>query len=103
MGIIVLLNVGKLGNYKKEKNMDYNYCTNVVGELISKELNGKCSFLDKNNILWKLIDDEWIGKRSVYTFQLRPCWLEDASLENIRSWWCGKDADYNEIFKRTKK
>lgn len=83
--------------------MNYNYNTNVVGELISKELKGKCCFLDGNNVLWKLVDNEWIGKRSVYTFQLRACWLEDAKPEDIRDWWCGgKDADYSEIFKRTK-
>ena len=26
------------------------------------------------------------------------CWLEDTTLEDIKSCWCGKDSDYNEIF-----
>ncbi len=56
------------------------------------------TILDKNNIVWKLKNGEWIGKRSVYTFDLRAVWLEDTTKENVRSWWCGIDANYNEIF-----
>ncbi len=83
--------------------MNYNNCTNVFGEIISKTLDGKCSFLDKNNILWKLINNEWIGKRSVWTKEFRTCWLEDTAIDNVKSWWCGgKYANYTEVFKRTK-
>ena len=84
--------------------MNYNTCSNVVGEVICqtyKEHNA--SLLDENNIIWKLLNNEWIGKRSVWTFDFMSCWLEDTTVSNVKSWWCGgKDADYNEIFKRTK-
>jgi len=56
------------------------------------------SFLDKNNILWKIVNDKYIGKRSVWCYDFTACWIEDTKFENIKSWWCGKDADYNEIF-----
>jgi hypothetical protein len=59
---------------------------------------GGC-YLDKNNILWKYINGEYYGKRSVWTFDLRACWIEDTTHENIKSWWCGKDADYSEVFR----
>jgi hypothetical protein len=39
-----------------------------------------------------------IGKRSVWTLDWRSCWLEDTTKENVKTWWCGQDADYNEIF-----
>ena len=56
------------------------------------------AYLDSDNILWKLIDDQLIGKRSVLTFDLRTCWIEETEINNIKSWWCGKDSDYSEIF-----
>ena len=55
--------------------------------------------LDKNNILWKYINNEWIGKRSVFTHDFRTVWLEDVTPDQIKSWWCGKESDYNETFK----
>lgn len=83
--------------------MIYNNFSNVIGELISKILNAKCSFLDANNIVWKLINNEWTGKRSVWTKDFRACWLEDTTVSNVKSYWCGgEDADYTEIFKRKK-
>ena len=82
--------------------MNYNNYSNFIGEIISKELDGKSLFLDKNNIVWKIVNGEWIGKRSVLTLDFRSCWLEDTIIDNVKSWWCGgKDADYTEIFKRT--
>ena len=58
-------------------------------------------FLDRKNFLWKLIDNKWIGKRSVVTIEGSVCWLEETRIEMVRSWWCGgKDADYEEIFTR---
>lgn len=56
------------------------------------------SFLDKDNILWKVIDNKLIGKRSVWCYDLKACWLEDTKIKNVKSWWCGENADYNEIF-----
>ena len=56
-------------------------------------------FLDENNIGWKYINGELIGKRTVYTHDLRAVWIEDVKKEEIRSWWCGKDSDYTECFK----
>jgi hypothetical protein len=61
-------------------------------------LNNTYSFADKNNIVWKVIDGKMIGKRSVWTLDWRSCWLEDTTKENVKTWWCGEDADYNEIF-----
>lgn len=61
------------------------------------------SYLDKDNIVWKIIDGKCLGKRSVWCYDYRACWLEDTTIENVKSWWCGKDADYNEIFIKTKK
>ena len=56
------------------------------------------SFLDANNILWKIIDGNCIGKRSVWTFDNRACWVEDTELNNIKSWWCGENENYKEQF-----
>jgi hypothetical protein len=74
--------------------------SNILSESIIRTLNDKACFLDKNNIVWKVIDGKWIGKRSVWTFDFRACWLEDTNLENVKSWWCGKESNYREIFNR---
>lgn len=74
--------------------------SNAIGEAFSRKLYGKCAFLDQNNLIWQLKDGEWIGKRSVFTKDFKSVWLEETTIDNIRSWWCGKDADYTEIFKR---
>ena len=77
--------------------MVYNKITNTFGEALARSFT--CSMLDSNNIIWKLVNDKWIGKRSVWTYDFRACWLEDTTIENVKSWWCGgKDADYTEIF-----
>lgn len=73
--------------------------SNILAEAIIIAL-GRGSFLDSNNIGWKIVDGNWIGKRTVWTFNNRGCWLEETTIENVKSWWCGKDADYNEIFYR---
>lgn len=74
--------------------------TNIIASKICTEEN-KYNFLDSNNILWKWVNNEWIGKRSVYTFDLKACWLEDTTIDNVRSFWCGgKEADYNKIYKK---
>lgn len=73
---------------------------NVTNELSKQLLQGTSyRFHDKNNIGWKWVNNEWIGKRTVWTFDFRACWLEETTLCNVKSWWCGKNADYNEIFK----
>jgi hypothetical protein len=72
---------------------------NIIGEAIVRIwTKNKGSFLESNNILWKIVDDKWIGKRSVWTYDLRSCWLEDTTANNVKSWWCGENSDYNEIF-----
>ena len=79
--------------------MVYDKISNIFGEAIVRTAGG--CMLDANNVVWKLIDGKWIGKRSVWTFDFRSCWLEDTTIENVKSWWCcGKDADYTEIFYR---
>jgi hypothetical protein len=74
--------------------------TNKIGEALCIAFGETASFLDSKNIVWKKINNEWIGKRSVWTFDFRACWLEDTEIENVKSWWCGEKSDYNEIFKR---
>lgn len=79
--------------------MNQNKISNIIGEAFGRTVGG--SFLDSNNILWKLIEDKWIGKRSVLTFDNRVCWLEETTIENVKSWWCGGESvDYTEIFYR---
>ena len=70
--------------------------SNILGQTFAQVC--KSSYLDSKTILWKWIDDKWIGKRSVYTFDLAAKWIEDTSEENIKKYWCGIDADYTEIF-----
>lgn len=56
------------------------------------------SYLDKNNILWKIVNGEKIGKRAVYMKNLSCLWLSDVDdITQIRSYMCGEHADYNEI------
>lgn len=79
--------------------MTCNKISNMFGEAIIKANGG--TMLDCDHIVWKIIDGKWIGKRSVWTFDFRGCWLEDTTIGNVKSWWCGgKDADYNEVFLR---
>lgn len=73
----------------------------ITNSLCKELIKGtKYRFLDKNNISWKWVDSEWIGKRSVWTFDFKAVWLEETTLENVKSWWCRKEANYNEIFKQ---
>jgi len=80
-----------------QQKIRYIDVSTEYAKVIAKNLNAP--FLDSNNILWKTHNSEWIGKRSVWTFDFRACWLEDTDISNVKSWWCGKDADYNEIFR----
>ena len=56
------------------------------------------SYLDGQNIFWKWVNNQWLGKRSVWTFDLSACWLEETTLKNVKSFWCGENANYSEIF-----
>ena len=58
----------------------------------------KFSYLDSNNILWKIRDKEIIGKRAVQTRDLSIVWLEETSVNNIKSFLCDVDTDYKEVF-----
>ena len=79
--------------------MIYNKTSNFFAEIFTSKFGG--TFLDANNIVWKNINDKWTGKRSVWTLDFRACWLEDTTMENVKSWWCGgEDADYSEILFR---
>ena len=81
--------------------MDIDTLININCEQLVRcfhKLNG--SLFDHNNIVWKVVDGEWIGKRAVYTFDNSACWLEDTNPDNIKSWLCGRDADYEEIIYR---
>jgi hypothetical protein len=73
---------------------------NILAEEVCRE-ESKNSYLDSDNILWKIINDEWIGKRSVQTSDLRVVWLEQTKTpDEVKKWLCGSDNDYNETFKR---
>lgn len=89
---------------ENKKILEFMYSdnfSNMIGEAGARSNDNKGCFLDGDNFVWKVINGEWIGKRSVWTFDFRACWLEDTVLENVKSWWCGGiDADYLEIFKR---
>lgn len=77
--------------------MVYDNETNVFCESAVRAIGG--CMLDANNILWKLVDGKWVGKRSVFTKDLRASWLEDTKVEDVKSWWCGgRDTDYTQIF-----
>ena len=69
---------------------------NIIAREITKEFGG--CFLDGKNILWKHLDGNWIGKRSVFTFDYKNTWLENTTGENVKKWLHGEDADYTEIF-----
>jgi len=60
------------------------------------------SLLDGNNVNWKVINGEIIGKRAVWTHDFRVCWLEDTTIENVKVFWHGKKANYQEEFKLKK-
>jgi len=76
-----------------------NVFSNFVGKSLVKKVGGKACYLDSNKILWKFINSEWKGKRSVWTQDFRACWLEDIRDKDVNSWWCGgKNANYSEEF-----
>lgn len=62
----------------------------------------KARVLDKNNISWKKVNGEWLGKRCVsWKDGFAYGWLEDMPKdEKVKYWLHGEDADYNELFKK---
>ena len=80
--------------------MNYDILNNIGESIIRSFPEIKGSMLDSNNILWKIVNNEWIGKRSVWTFDMRACWIEETDIKNIKTWWCGEESDYYEIFYR---
>lgn len=65
---------------------------------IVAQMCGGCIEDTGKGILWKRIDEKWIGKRYVQTKGLSSKWLEEVNKEDIKTWPCGEGADYNEIF-----
>ena len=79
------------------------YKNTVISRIALKIMKLKdATYLDKDNISWKYVDNILIGKRSVWTFDFRSCWLEETTIDNVKSWWCGEDSDYEEVFTNTK-
>ena len=71
----------------------------IICSILESNKDSKPSYLDRNNVLWVLIDNKLIGKRSVCTSTFSVRWIEDVREgEVIKSYPCGKDADYEEIF-----
>ena len=60
------------------------------------------SFLNNDNVLFIPLNGEFIGKRSVWTKDKKAMWLEETTPENIKTYWCGKDADYTQTFELVK-
>lgn len=73
---------------------------NLLAELFIRTTGIESCFLDSSKILWKIVNGQWIGKRSVWTFDFRACWLEDTTIQNVKSWWHTENSDYTEIFKK---
>lgn len=70
-----------------------------IPEKMVRFFGHRASYLDKDNILWKVVDNKWIGKRSIWSSDNRACWLEELGQNRVKSWWCGEGADYAETFK----
>ena len=83
--------------------MVYDINTNILCEALVKLAGEKTSMLDANNMVWKIVNGKWMGRRSVWTKDNRACWLQDTTIENVKTWWCGEESDYNEIFTRQQK
>jgi hypothetical protein len=83
---------------KTEINNTHIVDNNKFASIFCK-IDEKASLLDSENIVWKWVDSKWIGKRSVWTHDNRACWLEETTINQVKTWWCGgKEADYEEIF-----
>ena len=75
---------------------------NIFAEdLCRHNQKSKPSYLDSNNVLWKVVNGVWVGKRSVQTKDLAVSWVDDINIEEIKKFLCGKYADYKEEFFRS--
>lgn len=69
-------------------------------ELICKKYEDlKPSFLDKDNILWKISDGKFIGKPSIQKNDFGVCWLDETNPKDIKKYLC-EDTDYTKIYKK---
>lgn len=80
--------------------IDCNKKDNQLAEKLCRTVNKFHAYQDENNIVWKLVDNLWVGKRSVWTHDFRAVWLEETTVDNVKSWWCGTCSDYKEVFYR---
>lgn len=73
-----------------------------IGEAFMRVYGNSCSYEDNNSILWKLIDNELIGKRAVKVGWCTSKWMEDVNDNDIiKYYWKGdKNANYKEVFKK---
>ena len=46
-------------------------------KIFDTDSDSKASYLDSNNILWKLIDGKLVGKKAVKKTPYEVCWEED--------------------------
>lgn len=83
-----------------KSNNIHSIDSTIVAEAFIRVMGGM--FLDENNIIWKIINGELIGKRSVWTHDNRGVWLEDLGDSKIKREWCGENSDYDEIFRKSK-
>jgi len=75
---------------------------NIFAEnLCRHNQKSKPIYLDSKNILWKVVNDVWVGKKSVQTKDLSVRWIDDVNIEEIKKLLCGKDADYKDEFFRS--
>ena len=50
---------------------------NSIAEAFARKYGDTCTFLDKDNKLWKVVDGEWVSKPAVLSKDKRWCWVED--------------------------
>ncbi len=68
-------------------------------KMIDNMISKKQGVIDGDNILWKYVNDQWVGKRYVMTTKHRHIWLSELRPgEEIKSWVSGENADYEEVF-----
>jgi len=57
-----------------------NLISNYSSELIIRYLIPDSCFLDKNNILWRIVDNKWIGKKAEQHSDLSWKWIEGSKI-----------------------
>lgn len=72
----------------------------AIATTLIESVGGGFCYLNIDEILYKSVDGEWIGKRCVTNFKFQSKWKEEVADEDVEYWHKdGKDADYKEIFK----